>query len=195
MVVFLEGSPISTEEFQSSLRVTIGFLVTFLIKALLPKLLSLSGRPAQLRVLVVPNFFHLRMIEATVFLGNVNAAEIFWYPSPDLCLDIILSRSSTDNSFDLMAWFLLWRALSTVGPYMDRCVPFQILSNQLNLSQVDSNQVVETSQGWSMETGCTCAQFRVHSKGSEYLLKYFYFLYCYFLFWLFKKTFIKTYCV
>ena len=30
---------------------------------------------------------------------------------------------------------------------------FQILSNQLNVTQVDSNQVV----GWSMETGCTWA--------------------------------------
>jgi hypothetical protein len=58
---------------------------------------------------------------------------------------------STDNSFDLMACFLLWHALSTVGPYIDRCVPFQIMSNQLNLPQVDFKQVVETSQGWSME--------------------------------------------
>ena len=62
---------------------------------------------------------------------------------------------------DLMAWFLLWHALTTVGPYIDRCVPFQIMSNQWNLPQVDFNQVIETSQGWSMETGCTWAQFRV----------------------------------
>ena len=27
--------------------------------------------------------------------------------SPDLCFDTILSRSSTDNSFDLMTWFLI----------------------------------------------------------------------------------------
>uniref|UniRef100_A0A4W5K403 VPS18 core subunit of CORVET and HOPS complexes n=1 Tax=Hucho hucho TaxID=62062 RepID=A0A4W5K403_9TELE len=53
------------------------------------------------RVLVVPNFFHLRMMKATVFLGTFNAAEMFWYPSPDLCLDTILSRRSTDNSFDM----------------------------------------------------------------------------------------------
>jgi hypothetical protein len=33
--------------------------------------------------LVVPNFFHLRKMEATVFLGTFNAADIFWYPSPD----------------------------------------------------------------------------------------------------------------
>ena len=41
----LEGSPISTDELWSSVRVTIGFLVTSLTKALLPQLLSLAGRP------------------------------------------------------------------------------------------------------------------------------------------------------
>ena len=95
------------------------------------------------------------MIDATVFLGTFYAAEMFWYPSPVLCLDTILSRSSMDSSFYLVAWYLFWHALSTVEPYIDRCVPFQIMSNQLNLPQVDSNQVVETSQGGSMETGCT----------------------------------------
>jgi hypothetical protein len=49
------------------------------------------------------------MMEATVFLGTFNAAEMIWYPSPDLCL--------------------------------------QMMSNQLNLPQVDSNEVVETAQG------------------------------------------------
>ena len=33
-----------------------------------------------------------------------NAAVIFCYPSPDMCLDTILSRRSTDNSFDLMGF-------------------------------------------------------------------------------------------
>ena len=42
---------------------------------------------------------------------------------------------------------LVFSLTYSVGPYIDRCVPFQIMSNQLNLSQVDSNQVVETSQG------------------------------------------------
>ena len=81
MVVLLEGSHISTEELESSDRVTIGFLVTSLTKALLPWLLSLAGRPALGRVLVVPNFFHLRMMEATVFLGTFNAAY-FLVPFP-----------------------------------------------------------------------------------------------------------------
>ena len=42
MVVLLEGSPISTKELWSSVRVTIGFLVTSLTKAHLPRLLSLA---------------------------------------------------------------------------------------------------------------------------------------------------------
>ncbi len=50
-----------------------------------------------------------------------------------------------------MAWFVLQHALLTVGPYIDSCVPFQIMSNQLNVPQVDSNKVVEASQGWSVE--------------------------------------------
>ena len=63
-----------------------------------------AGQPALGRVLVVPNFFHLKMV-ATVFLETFNSAEMFWYPSPDLCLDTILSRSSTDNSFNPMPCF------------------------------------------------------------------------------------------
>jgi hypothetical protein len=34
-----------------------------------------------------------------------------------------------------------------VGPYIDMCVPFQMMSNQLNLPQVDSNQVVRMING------------------------------------------------
>ena len=93
--------------------------------------------------------------------GHCVFGDLQCRPSPDLCLATILSWGTTNNSFDLVAWFLLWHAQSTVGPYIDRCGTFQIMSNQLNLPQVDSNQVVETSQIRSMETRCTWAQFRV----------------------------------
>ena len=79
MVVLLEVSPISTDELWSFVRVA--FLVTSLTKALLPRFLSLVRRPALGRVLVVPNFFHLRMMEAAVLLGTFNAADRFWCPS------------------------------------------------------------------------------------------------------------------
>ena len=38
-------------------------------QGLLPRSISLAGRPALGRVFLVPNFFHLRMMEPTVFLG------------------------------------------------------------------------------------------------------------------------------
>ena len=143
MVVLLEYSPISTEEFWSSVRVTIVFLVTSLTKALLPQLLSLSRWPAQGRLLVVPNFFHLRLMEATVFLGDLQ------------CCRHLLPRSLPRHNLVsklygqyLRPHGLLWHALSTVGPYIDRCMPFRIMFNQLKWPQVDSNQVVETFQGW-----------------------------------------------
>jgi hypothetical protein len=123
------------------------------------------GRVASSRVLVVPNFLHLRMMETTVFLGTVNAA--------DLCHDTILSLSSTDNSFYLMSWFLFWHALSTVRPYIDRCVPFQIMSNQLNLPQVDSKLKKHLKDDqWKQD-----APEINFSKGSEYLCKSVFFLY------------------
>ena len=107
MVVLLEGSLISTEELWSAVRVTIRFLVPSLSTALLPRLPCLAGWQALGRVLVVPNFFHLRMMGATVFLGTFNYVEMFWYPSPGLWGDKILSQSVTDNSLDLMAYYLL----------------------------------------------------------------------------------------
>ena len=53
MVFLLDGSAISTEELWSSVRVTIGFLVIYLTKALLPQLLSLARRPAQIKSNVI----------------------------------------------------------------------------------------------------------------------------------------------
>ena len=150
MVVFLEGSAISTEELWSSVRVTIGLLVSSLTKALLPWLLSLAGRPDLGRVLVVPNFLHLRMMRPLCSWGHSMLQNCFG-TVPQICaLTQSCLGSSTDNSFNLMACFLLRHVPSTVGPYIDRCVPFQIMSNHVNLPQVDSNQVKETSQGWSM---------------------------------------------
>ena len=129
MVVRLEGSPISTEELWS--------FVTSLTKALIPRLLSLAAWPALGRVWW---FFHLRMMEDTIFLGTFNAAEMFWYPSPN-------PVSEFYRQFLEPHGLVFALTLSTVGPYIDRYVLFQIMSNQFNLPQVDSNQVVETSQG------------------------------------------------
>jgi hypothetical protein len=74
-----------------------------------------------------------------VILGTFNAADICWYPSTDLCLDTILWTIPSNSWLG----FLLSHVLSTVGPYIDRCVSFLIMSKQLNLPQVESNQVVD----------------------------------------------------
>lgn len=63
------------------------------------------------------------------------------------------------------------RAEPSYKPYINRCVAFQITSNQLSLPQVVSNQVVEISERWSAETGYNWFQFWV-SK-SEYFVKLF----------------------
>ena len=77
MVVLLEDSPISTEELWSSDRVNIRFKVTSLTKALLPRLLSLARRTVLGRVLVVPNIFHLKIMEAIVFFGDLQCSRHF----------------------------------------------------------------------------------------------------------------------
>ena len=64
----LEGSPISRGSLELC-QIDHRGLVTYLTKALLHRLLRLAWRPALGRVLVVPNFFHLRMVGATVFWG------------------------------------------------------------------------------------------------------------------------------
>ena len=51
--------------------------------------------------------------------------------------------------------------VSTVGPNIDTCVPLQIMCNKLSLPQVNSYRVVETSQGWSVETGCIRVQILI----------------------------------
>lgn len=94
-------------------------------------------------------------------IGTFNAAGNFLHPSLDC--------RSKDNSLDYMAWFVLWLALSTMGSYIERFVPFQIMCNQLYLPQVDYNQVVAKSERSSAETGCAWANFKCHGKGCEYV--------------------------
>lgn len=75
----------------------------------------------------------------STYMDLQSSKKTFLYRFPDLGLQTILSHKSIDKSFDFMFWFELWCALSTVGPDIDECVPFQILCNQLNQAQVDSN--------------------------------------------------------
>jgi hypothetical protein len=189
MVVLPEGSPVSTEELWSSVRVTIGFL--FISPSWLFQPLSIyewrrplcSRGPSMLQKdgghCVLEDLQCCRMMEATVFSGTFNAAEWrrplcsrgpsmlqndgghcvlgdlqccrmteatvflgkFFVTLPQICastrvLQTIPSTSRHGFCSDVHChlWDLIWTG-----------VHFQIMSNQ----------AVETSQGWSMETGCS----------------------------------------
>ncbi len=61
---------------------------------------------------------------------------------------------------------LLWHALWAVRSYIDRYVAFLIKSNQYNQTQLDSNEGVEPSQGWSEEMDSTWVKYMsVTAKG------------------------------
>ena len=67
------------QSFWSSVRGTVGFPVTSLTEALISRSLSLAERPTFGRVLVVPVFFHLTVIEAIVLPGTLKVLEMVLY--------------------------------------------------------------------------------------------------------------------
>ena len=98
MVVLLECSHNSTEELWSSVRVTIGFLVTSLTKALLPRLFgwAASSRKSVRGSKLLP----VKNDGGQCFLGGLQCCKKNWYPSPYLCLNTILSRRSAVGPWD-----------------------------------------------------------------------------------------------
>ena len=78
MVVFLEGSPISTEE----RTVTIRLLVTSLTKALLPRLPSLARRPALGKSLGGSNLLPFNNYGGHCVLGDLQCCRHFLVPFP-----------------------------------------------------------------------------------------------------------------
>ena len=102
VVVLLEGEPSPKSEFLSALE-------QVFIKDLCP-LLHLSFP----RSWLVSQFLLLK----TSPQHDPSILQTFFGTLPQICaLKTILSQSATDNSFNLMDGFLLWHALSTVGPY------------------------------------------------------------------------------
>lgn len=56
-----------------------------------------------------------------------NVTEM--YPSPDLGLNYNPVLEVYRQLLRLLDWFVLQYKLSTRGPHIDRCIPFQIMSN------------------------------------------------------------------
>ncbi len=79
-------------------------------------------------------------------------------------------HNSVSELFRQFLWphdsHLLWHALWAVRSYIDRCVAFLIKSSQYNQTQLDSNEGVEPSQGWSEEMDSTWVKYMsVTAKG------------------------------
>ena len=139
-------------------------LVTSLTKALLPRLLSLAGMASSRKCPGCSKCLSFNNYGVHSALGNFQYSIIVLYSSPDLWLDTILSPSSAGSSFNLMAWVLPWYALSTLRSHVDRCRTLQIMSNQLNLPHVESNEGVETAERWSKEMGGVRTKFQVSQQ-------------------------------
>ncbi len=79
-------------------------------------------------------------------------------------------HNSVSELFRQFLWphdsHLLWHSLWAVRSYIDRCVAFLIKSNQYNQTQLDSNEGVEPSLGWSEEMDSTWVKYMsVTAKG------------------------------
>ena len=85
-------------------------------------------------------------MEATVFWRTFNAADIFLVPFPRS----VPQHNPVSELYGqfLQPHVLVFALTSTVGPCIDRCVPSQIMSNQLNLPQVDFILDVSKKNGW-----------------------------------------------
>ena len=154
MVVLLEVSPISTQDLWSFARVTIGFLVISLNKTVLPRLLSLAGwNNSRKSFLEVAKLLPFKNYGGHCGLGNLQCRG-FFFCLPQICASTqsCLWALQTVPSTSWLG-FCSDMHMSAVRPYIDRWVPFQIISNQLNFPQADSNQGVEASQRWSREVG------------------------------------------
>lgn len=77
---YSDGCPYETlphQDFRNSVHVTIGFLVTSITKAISPPSIAwLARQPTLVRVLVVSNLFHLRIMEPTVLLRTFSVADL-----------------------------------------------------------------------------------------------------------------------
>ncbi len=150
MIALLPGSPISAEDWSSLTMVT---LFAYL-QAFLARYLSLVRLAAVERVtVVVPSIFHyVPMMEPTGLLqtfGAISNFICFLSLCLALCFNTMLSKKSTENSLDLIAWFwqvwtfIYYVQLTECGPHEFNLgwtnITMKIEGNQDCLSSIWSN--------------------------------------------------------
>ncbi len=131
----------------SSTRVTIGFLITTLIKALLPSVAQFTWETSSWKSPGCFKLFPLRVTETTCFCDPSMQQSFFLNSSPDVWLDASLFLSSRQFFFFLPQGlvFALKCIISLLDLFFKMCVPFQIIPIQLNLPNVNFTQSVVTS--------------------------------------------------
>jgi hypothetical protein len=113
MVVFLEGSPISTEELCQSDHWVLGH---FPDQGHSPPIAQFSRADSSRKSLDGSKLLPSKNDGDQCILGTFNAAEMFWYLSSDLCLNTILTWI-----INLISW-LGFCNVNCGTFYIDRCV-------------------------------------------------------------------------
>ncbi len=166
MVDFLQLSPISRMHLWSSATVIFGFFFTLSHQGSSPPKAQFgqddqplgrgSGRPKRLPFKDYGGHCALRNLKCSRIFCNLGQICAL----PQFCLWALQAVLWPHDSH------LLWHALWAVRSYIDRCVAFLIKSNQYNQTQLDSNEGVEPSQGWSEEMDSTWVKYMsVTAKG------------------------------
>ncbi len=165
MVDFLQLSPISWMHLWSSATVIFGFFFTSHQGSSPP--IALFGRTASSRKgSGRPKRLPFKDYGGHCALRNLKCNR-------NVCVTLARSvpcHNSVSELFRQFVWphdsHLVWHALWAVRSYIDRCVAFLIKSNQYNQTQLDSNEGVEPSQGWSEEMDSTGVKYMsVTAKG------------------------------
>jgi hypothetical protein len=141
----------------------------------------LAGRPALLS-LGGSKLLPFKNDGGHCVLGDIQCCRNVFGTLPQICATTQSCLGFLRTiPFDLMAWYFGLTCSVICGTlYRQVCAFSKSCPITWIDHQVDSNQVVETSQGWSSETGCARAQFESHSNGSEYLCKYVFSVFIYF---------------
>jgi hypothetical protein len=115
--------------------------------------------------LVVPNFFHLRMMEATVFFRTFNAAELFWYPRHNPVSELYGQFFQPHSVV-----FALTNTVNCGTLYRQVCdFPNNVQPIEFTTGGLKSSCRNIKDDQWKHDT--PELNFESHSKGSEYLCK------------------------
>ena len=145
----------STQDDWSSAKVTTGFLVTSLTKALVRWLISLAGWPA-VGVLVASNVFHLGIMEAAVLLGTFWRSRNFFvafprsvpqqYPVSELCWQVLWPHGSVVALISTVSCETLYRQ---VCAFPNHVQSIEFTTGGLKSSWRNTSKMIKRNGTWA----------------------------------------------